>query len=62
MPEPKRLSAEGFNKLMAKLLKKYEYNEATFHIEADAIMCQFIEQRGGKVGIEIFRKAEKWYE
>lgn len=32
-----------------------------FHIEADQLMCEVLEELGFSEGIEIFKRHERWY-
>lgn len=32
-----------------------------FHIEADKLMCEALEELGFSEGIEIFKRHERWY-
>lgn len=38
-----------------------EYDKECAHIDADALMCDVLEQFGYKDGVEVFKNMPRWY-
>jgi len=55
----KKINPEEFAREMQKIVDDGDPEMA--HIDADALICRALEERGFRVGIEIFRKMTKWY-
>ena len=55
----KEFSILGFTNEMRRIMRNKDKEDR--HYEADMCMCRLLEELGYGEGVEIFKKAEKWY-
>jgi hypothetical protein len=54
-------NAENFKRAMQGIVETYAGDLEVRHVEADKLMCAFLEGLGFSEGVKIFEEMERWY-
>jgi hypothetical protein len=57
----KTYSTQKFKEAMQKIFPEHGFDPESAHLQADALMCEVLEELGYEEGVKIFEHAAKWY-